>query len=455
MNLKVKELLDILDIKAKNLKDSLLDIEVKKVSTDTRTIKEGELFIPIKGEKFDGHDYIDAAFEKGAILTLSEKKIERPSLIVTDTKQAYYKIAEYYREKINPKVIGITGSVGKTINKEIIARVLSKKYNVLKTQKNFNNEIGVAKTILNLKKKHEILVIEMGIDKFGEMTNLTKMAKPNIVVLTNIGLSHVGNFNSKNDIVKAKFEIFKSIKDDGFIIYNGDDKILKENLINIRYPKISFGYDKNNDVLCKSFKSKGINGSSVKIKTKKQIYKLNLKARGQHLGYSVMPAIYLSEKFNIKPKEVKKSLELYEQKDKRMEIIEIEKNKFICDCYNASLKSMRSSLDTLENTKTNRKKVAILGDILETGYLKEDIHKKVGDYIALKEIDDVILIGEASKYTYDELRKYRKKNLYYYNDKKEFREKHKKHKEALILLKASRGMKLEKIIEYYDGGENA
>ena len=441
---KINELIKILDCKLHKINFNLKK-DIKNISTDTRKIKSKELFIPFKGQNFDGHDFINKAFEKGAILTLSEKKVDFPALIVKDTKKAYYKIAKYYRNKIDPLVIGITGSVGKTTTKEFIYNVLKNKYNVLKTYKNFNNKIGVAKTILNLKPNTDILVLEMGIDYLGEMQVLSKMAKPNYVVLTNIGLSHVGNFNSKDEIVKAKFQIFDHASDSCISIYNGDDSQLNKNIKNIGFNKLSFGYKNNNDIICKKLVSKGIDGNNIEVKYNNLNYKFDTLAIGQHIPYSILPAVLLGNLLNIKNESIIQGIETYKDTDKRMEVVKISDFTIIKDCYNASLESTKSALKTLVNSKSE-KKIAFLGDILELGKYSKYVHKEIGKFLKHINIDKVFLVGSEMKYAFDEVKD--TKNIYYYSKKDMLKDDIKDllSKDSLILLKGSRGMKMEKIV---------
>ncbi|MGM0378298.1 MAG: UDP-N-acetylmuramoyl-tripeptide--D-alanyl-D-alanine ligase [Bacillota bacterium] len=443
---KIDELVNILDCKLHKINLDLKK-EIKNISTDTRKINSQELFIPLKGQNFDGHDFINKAFEKGALLTLSEKLVDYPALIVEDTKKAYYKIAKYYRDKIDPLIIGITGSVGKTTTKEFIYNVLKNKYNVLKTYKNYNNKIGVAKTLLNLKKDTDILVLEMGIDYYGEMKVLSKMAKPNYVVLTNIGLSHVGNFNSKDEIVKAKFQIFDYASDNCIAIYNGDDPQLNRSINKINFNKFSFGYKNENDIVCKKMVSSGIDGNNIELEYNNLSYYFETLAIGQHISYSILPAVLLGILLNIKEKDIIEGIETYKDTDKRMEVVKTDDFTIIKDCYNASLESTKSALKTLINSKYN-KKVAFLGDILELGKYSELVHKEIGNFLKTIKIDKVFLVGSEMKYAYNESKDFLDVN--YYKNKDELKKEIDiaSLQDNLILLKGSRGMEMEKIIDF-------
>ena len=449
MNVKIKEIINLLDCKIKNI--NIDDNEfINQISTDTRNIEKGSVFLALIGERFDGHDFIEKAIDNGAKFIISEIQVDYPCIIVKNTKEAYLKIAEFYREKINPIVIAVTGSVGKTTTKEFINNALKNKYNVLTTYKNFNNEIGVSKTILSLKETDEILVIELGMDHPGEMRVLSKIVKPDYVVLTNIGLSHVGNFNSKDDIVKAKFEVFEYIKKDGLVIYNGDDNTLNENIHKVENKTLKFGYGKGNDIITTSFTSKGICGTKINVITSKNKYEFNTAAIGNHLGYSILPAVLIGEILNLNLDEIKNGIESYKYSDKRMAIEKINNFTVINDTYNASLESMKSAIDTLEDSPINFKKIAILSDILELGNLSKEIHEELGLYLKNKKIDKVIFVGKEVKYSYLKLKKENFLNLEYFNNKEELKTEFKGliEKDAIILLKGSRGTRMEELIEY-------
>jgi|LGOV01.1.fsa_nt_gb UDP-N-acetylmuramoyl-tripeptide--D-alanyl-D-alanine ligase len=448
MRIKISEIISILNCKIENI-DLKNEMIIEQISTDTRKIKKNSLFIALRGDSFDGHDFIEKAVENGAKYVITDKEVSYPCIIVDDTKKAYLKIAEYYREKINPIVIAITGSVGKTTIKDLISIVLKNKYNVLTTYKNHNNEIGVAQTIMQLEKTHEILVIELGMDHLGEMSKLSKIVKPDYVVLTNIGISHIGNFNSKEEILNAKFEIFDYFKSDGTVIYNGDDLTLSDNIKKIDNKKISFGYKSSNNIVTTNFISKGIYGTKINVKSINDIYNIQTKAIGNHLGYSVLPAIVLGEIFNLTNKEIIDGIELYESSDKRMALVEYNKMKIINDTYNASLKSMKSALNTLEDTETKSMKIAILSDILELGSMNKEIHNELGKFISSKKIDRVIFIGDAIKHSYNELKKYNFNECYYFENKNEFEKVINSlvNKDAIVLLKGSRGTRMEEVMD--------
>ena len=451
MKLSLKELKNILDGKVMNIKAD--DLAFIDVSTDTRTIKEASLFIPLIGENFDGHDFIDKAFEKGATLTLSEKEVDWPCFIVKDSKEAYKKIAAYYKEKINPITIAITGSVGKTTTKEITREVLKNKYNVHTTYKNFNNEIGVAKTILQMDSDHEVLVIELGMNHFGEMHELSRMVQPNFIVLTNIGMSHIGNFNSLDDIAKAKFEIFDFCKDNCIGIINGDDLVINERIKHMPYEVKTYGYDKGLDGQVSYFESKGILGTTIEVKTIKEQYMINTEAIGEHLGYSILPSILLGEILDLSKENIIKGIEAFTSTDQRMELMSIGEMTIINDAYNASLESIKSAINTLEDTITLKKRIAFIGDVLELGFLAVSTHERIGRFIREKQIDEVIFIGNLMQSAFNEAKDNDFNDCFYYPNKWQLKNNLEKHltDDAIILIKGSRGTKMEEVIDYIKG----
>lgn len=448
MKLSLKELKNILVGSVMNV--NMEELSFLDISTDTRKIKPGSLFIPLLGENFDGHDFIENAFEQGAILTLTERAVDYPCFVVDNTKEAYKKIAQYYRNKINPITIGITGSVGKTTTKEIISEVLKTKYNVHTTYKNFNNEIGVAQTILELNQDHQVLVIELGMDHFGEMHELSRMVQPNYVVLTNIGMSHVGNFDSLDDIAKAKFEIFDFCKDDCTAVINGDDLVIDEKINKLPYKQKKYGYTKGLDGQVVDFESKGIDGTIIKVKTRVDDYFIDTEAIGEHLGYSILPGILLGEILQVSRENIIKGIKKFTSSDQRMEVIELNEMTIINDAYNASIESIKSAVNTLEETNTYKKRIAFLGDVLELGFLAVSTHERIGRFIREKHIDEVIFIGNLMHNAYNEAKENDCNDVFYYPNKWQLKNNLKKHltDDAIILLKGSRGTKMEEIINF-------
>lgn len=377
---------------------------ITSVTTDSRTVEKGSLFIAIKGAKSDGHDYISGCYEKGALCCISEKELEgidKPYIQVESSLQALKDLAGFYRDNLDIKVVGITGSVGKTSTKETIAAVLGQKYKVLKTNANFNNEIGLPLTVFRLRDDDEVAVLEMGISDFGEMTRLTKIAKPDICVITNIGICHLENLKTRDGILKAKTEIFKSMNPDGTVILNGDD----DKLITIKdvYGKkpVFFGIDnKDADIVADNINNLGLDGMSCTI------YGLDdndktcgmdtvIPVAGYHMVYNAMAASAVGKQLGLTMEQIQAGISSLKTIAGRNNIIRKNGYTVIDDCYNANPVSMKASIDVI-STAIGRK-VCILGDMFELGENEKQLHYQVGEYLAEKPVDVLITVGELSK----------------------------------------------------------
>lgn len=375
---------------------SLLNHEIVGITNDSRKVEKDFLYVPIKGERFDGHDFIKSSYDNGAICVLSENKLDdnKCYIKVDDSFQAFKDIAEYYRGLFDVKVIAITGSVGKTTTKEMIYSVLSQKYNVLKTQGNFNNEIGLPLTLFNLEEEHDIAVVEMGMNDFGEISRLSKIARPDMCVITNIGYSHVGHLKSREGIFKAKSEIFDYQKSGGTAYLNGDDDMLyslKEKRDNIVY----FGFDEQNNVNCDITKQ-GYDGTDFKLSLVDEKVDVHINKPGRYLVYAAMVAATIGHDLGVDDAGIKAGIKEFAPVAKRMDIIEIGDIAIINDVYNASPESVKSAIDIL--CYSDGRKVCILGDMFELGDYAPKLHHEVGEYAAKKGIDLVICAGGMAEF---------------------------------------------------------
>lgn len=374
-------------------------LEVKSIFTDSRKAEEGGLFVPIKGARVDAHDFIEDVMEKGVFATLSEKDLGEkpfPYIFVKSSLQAVKDIAEYYLEQLKIPVVGITGSVGKTSTKEMIAAVLSQKYNTLKTQGNFNNELGLPLTVFRLRQEHEIAVLEMGISDFGEMHRLAKIARPDTCVITNIGLCHLEFLKSRDGILKAKTEIFDFLKPTGHIILNGDDDklVTVENVKGIQ--PLFFGIENKNGVWADEIKPEGLKGISCCIHTEKGSFPVLIPIPGHHMVYNALAGTAVGLTYGLSLAEIKAGIESLQPVSGRFHIIDTGKYTVVDDCYNANPVSMKASLDVL--TDALGRKVAILGDMGELGKEEVEMHREVGVYAVSKNLDLLICVGELSQY---------------------------------------------------------
>ncbi len=370
------------------------------ISTDSRKIAAGDLFIPIVGEKFDGHVFINSALEQGAVGAITQKEIQISSdktlILVDDTLKALQKIASYYRERFSIPFVGITGSVGKTSTKDMIASVLDQKYRVLKTQGNFNNEIGLPLTIFNLESIHEVAVIEMGMSGFGEISRLTAIARPDIAVITNIGLSHIEKLGSRNNILKAKLEILEGLDEDGLVVLNGDDDLLSLQIGKLGYRTVSYGLSDNNDYQARNVENLGEEGTRFNIELSNELYTIHVPVPGIHNVYNALAAIAVAIELGVAIEKAIDGIKEFCPGNMRLNIINRNGIKIINDAYNASPNSMEAALNVLFDIKQEGRTVAVLGDMLEMGDWAPDAHRGVGKYARDKGIDYIITVGKAA-----------------------------------------------------------
>ena len=426
-----------------------LNKEVNGVAIDSRKIEEGYLFIPIKGARVDGHTFISQVMEKGALCTLSEKPLgdEADTYILVDScEQALKDLAEHYRKALGIKVVGITGSVGKTSTKEMIASVLSQKYNVLKTAGNFNNEIGLPLTIFNIREEHEVAVLEMGISDFGEMHRLAKMARPDICVITNIGLCHLENLVDRDGILKAKTEMFDFAAPNAKYILNGDD----DKLITVKEwdgcNPIYFGLSTELSAFAKDIHSLSLKGTSCTICLGDNSFQVTIPIPGHHMVYNALAGALVGRELGLSAEEIKSGIEALVPVSGRNNMIETENFLIIDDCYNANPISTKASLDVLATADT--RKVAILGDMFELGENEKELHYGVGQHAAEKGIDLLICIGALSKNTAEGAIN-NKCSVLHFERKADFLTQADTllNKGDTILVKASHGMEFPEIVE--------
>lgn len=429
--------------------EAKLDMEVTGVAIDSRKVEEGFLFVPIKGARVDGHTFIPQVMEKGALCTLSEVILEgasHPYILAESSEQALKDLAEHYRKALDIKVVGITGSVGKTSTKEMIGSVLSQKYNVLKTAGNFNNEIGLPLTIFNIRDEHEVAVLEMGISDFGEMHRLAKMARPDICVITNIGLCHLENLGDRDGILKAKTEMFDFAQPNATIILNGDD----DKLITVKdwdgYAPLYFGLSTEMGAYAKDIHSLSLKGTSCTICLGDNSFEVTIPIPGHHMVYNALAGALVGRELGLNANEIKAGIEALVPVSGRNNLIETDSLMIIDDCYNANPVSTKASLDVLATVDT--RKVAILGDMFELGENEKELHYGVGKHAAEKGIDLVICIGGLSENTAKGA-SYSNTEVRYFETKAEFLAQAEKFlkKGDTVLVKASHGMEFPEIVE--------
>lgn len=373
---------------------------------DTKEIKLGDVYVGIKGEKVDGSVFYEEAFKNGAkICLLEEIPLEKniyekyPNttiIVVQNTIEAIQKLATYKRSLYNIPVIGVTGSVGKTSTKDIIASVVSTEYKVRKTYGNYNNHIGLPLTILGLK-DHTALVVEMGMNHLGELRKLTNIAKPTICVITNVGTAHIGILGSRENILKAKLEILEGLTKDGIAIINNDNDLLHNwNIENKEYKVKSFGIENKSDIMAEDINLQEA-GSSFTSSIYEEKTKVEVPVTGTHFVYNALCAICVGEALNISKENILKGIKEFELSKNRMEMLKNRKGATIInDCYNASFDSMKASLEVLSKMEGKRK-IAVLGDILEVGEYSNKIHEDVGYEVSKNSIDILITVRRSLK----------------------------------------------------------
>ena len=430
------------------------DGSISSVVIDNRKAKKDSLFIAIKGENHDGHDFIFEAVKAGACAVVCEKKPEGltvPCITVKDTRQAIMSLAKYYRDKFNINTVGITGSVGKTTTKEMIATVLESKFKTLKTKGNFNNEIGLPLTLFELDDGYEAAVIEMGMSNFGEISRLSKTASPSIGVITNIGVSHIESLGSKKGILKAKLEILDGMEYNAPLFLNGDDLLLK-GYKSTQRKIITFGVKNKRCNYRACNITQHNNKTTFYIKYKNNRQKIILPCIGEHNVLNAVCAFAIADKLKINAKKAAEALLKYVPAGMRQNIVNINGMTIIEDCYNASPDSMKAALSTLGVLKCKGKKIAVLSDMLELGEISRQTHLSFGKMIK-KNADILFSYGDFAKYYTDGAKKHDMQACYYFEDKRSLCDTLLGiiNKGDIILFKGSRGMHLEKIMaEVYE-----
>ena len=453
--MKVKEILKV--TKGKMLFGNE-ELEVENFSKDTRTIQKGDIYIGIKGEKFDGSNFWNQALDAGATAVIvsniqiskeeKEKYKDKTIIQVEDTFEALYEIAKYKRSLYNIPVIAVTGSVGKTSTKDIIASVVSQKYKTLKTEGNNNNNIGLPLTILKLK-DHEALVVEMGMNHFGEISLLTNIAKPTLAVITNIGTSHIGNLGSRENILKAKLEILEGMKIPRVIINNDNDLLHKWYEENKEKIKIhTYGINNSSDIIAEKIEL-GEEKSKFVAKTSSEKVNIDVPVGGEHFVYNALCGFMVGKILGLSSKEIQNGILKFELTKKRMDIRVLKNGAtLINDSYNASYESMKASLKYL-SSRTDFRKIAVLGDMLELGDFSKELHEKVGEEVANDNIDVLICRGEFAKNIISKANKNKKTQCILLQNNEEILS---KLQEILkegdgVLIKASNGMKFYEICQ--------
>lgn len=372
--------------------------EVSAVTTDSRKVEKDALFVAIPGARVDGHSFIPQVMENGALAALTERELpelDTPYIQTASSLQAVKDLAEFYLQQLQIPVVGITGSVGKTSTKEMIASILSQRYRTLKTEGNFNNELGLPLTVFRLRGDDEIAVLEMGISDFGEMHRLAKIARPDTAVLTNIGWCHLENLKDRDGILRAKTEIFDYLQDNGHIVLNGDDDKLAtvQEVRGIR--PVRFGLDSGNEYYADQIEPQGFRGIRCTLHTPQGALSVQIPMPGSHMVYNALAGAAVGQIYDLTLEEIREGIESLEPVAGRFHIIETENYTVIDDCYNANPVSMKASLNVLKDGPGRR--VAVLGDMGELGTEERELHRQVGSFAGGCGIDALYCAGPLSE----------------------------------------------------------
>jgi len=383
------------------------DQKITGVSIDSRNMTEGNIFVAIPGERFDGHRFVKDAVKRGASTVIIRKDkvhaIEQetlnsiPVLLVEDTKKALRDMASWYRRKFDLPTVAITGTNGKTTTKDMTFEVLSSRFKVLKSPKSYNNLIGVPLTLFQLDSQTEVLVLELGMSSPDEIGILTRVADPHIGVITNIGPAHLESMRSVESIARAKFELPDNMSSPRTLILNADEPVLAERIKQKKNDEqvISFSIQRKADFVADEIKLNGDGNVSFRVNRDLTI---NLRLLGKHNVYNALAAFAVGRLKELEPQQIKNSLERYTPSELRMELVHIGNVRVINDSYNANPVSVQMALETVENIKVGGRKIAVLGDMLELGDEASDFHLKVGRKVAQSGIHLLLLVGELARF---------------------------------------------------------
>lgn len=431
------------------------DTVVTGVSIDTRTIQQGDLFIPFRGEAVNGHRFVEQAFEKGAAASLWMKDEPNPPanlplIFVDDPEQALQQMARAYRNEHQATFIGITGSNGKTSSKDILAGTLSPYFKVQKTIGNFNNQLGLPITILQLDEDTEVSVLEMGMSGFGEIEFLTKLARPHYTIITNIGEAHMRDLGSREGIAKAKFEIIQGLSEDGILFFDGDEPLL-QNLV-AKTPNLktqAFGFTKGQDLVASNVHATA-QGSSFHVDgiIEGDFF---ISVLGEHQVKNTLNTMLVSKAMGLTDEQIRQALKQVVLTDMRMQLIPVGDVLFINDAYNAAPTSMRAAITFVEQTTIRPEKWLVLGDMLELGEDEQRFHEEIANHIDPQKIQAVCLYGPRMKWLYNKLKTKMDANCLVYSEQDYTpiieKIKNEATTQSILLVKGSRGMQLETIIK--------
>ncbi|HHT7139442.1 UDP-N-acetylmuramoyl-tripeptide--D-alanyl-D-alanine ligase [Bacillus cereus group sp. MYBK226-2] len=450
IRMNLKKLEEVID--GEGLYESFHHLEIHGVCIDSKNMKEGNLFVPIIRVK-DGHEYVKEAMDNGAVASLWKKSYGTPPkgipiIFVDDTLFALQQLAQFYRREINVKVIGITGSNGKTTVKDIIEGILSSTYRVHKTKGNFNSQIGLPLTILEMKRNTEFLILEMGMSEKGQIRNLSRIAQPDVAIITMIGQSHLETLGSREEIAKAKFEIIDGLNDDGLFLYNGDEPLLSQNINMLGIESKSFGGKYTNDLFPTNVQ---LDEYGVHFKLNHSKIQYDVPLHGKHNIFNTIVGIAVGQFYKVPIEKIQEALQQINIIQMRFQFLTAKTGfKIINDAWNASPSSMKAAIETLQTLNAYKKKMIVIGDMLELGKNAETYHREIGKMLNEKSIQYVFTYGELAKIVAEEAsKKYDTGKVQSFNNKAKIAEEVLKviTENDVVLLKGSREMALEQIVQ--------
>jgi UDP-N-acetylmuramoyl-tripeptide--D-alanyl-D-alanine ligase len=428
---------------------------LRNVSIDSRKISKDCLFVAIKGQRFDGHHFVDKAVSEGAIALLIDKRklheindFDIPVITVDDTIKALGELAKSWRKKLNTKIIGITGSAGKTSTKEMVAMLLSTKYKVNRTIANQNNHIGVPLTIFSTNEKHDVLVAELGTNHFGEIEYTANIALPDYAMITNIGESHLEFFINKRRILKEKIALFKATaKMNGTLFINDDDKMLKQEAGNYEN-RVTYGFNSHSAVRGKMIGYLDDGRPEIEITYKKNKLQVDIPLYGEANAKNFLAASAVAFTLGLSVKEISEGMKKLNKVEKRLNVKRKKNFLIIDDTYNANPSSMREAMNLAGKITIHKRKIALLGDMFELGEKAPLMHRELVSAIRSNKFDSVYLIGSLMKNLYEELKNTNITSIYF-NSRKRLNTFLTKQdfSDSVILIKGSRGMKMEEFVE--------
>ena len=427
------------------------DTVITDIQYDSRQVKDGTLFVPIKGARVDAHRFIEECLAKGASATLTENNVPanavKPYIRVEDTLEALQALAAYYRSQCKLTVVGVTGSVGKTSTKEMIAAALSKGLDVMKTQGNKNSQIGLPMTMFDIAAHNDTAVIEMGMSEFGEMDRLADIARPDFAVMTNIGVAHIENLGTQQNIRSEKFKITKHFGENSVLFLNGDDVLLKELHGKQSFPTVTFGLSTDNDYYAKDMETVGFQTNFVCC-CKDGAFALTIPALGEHSVKNALAAFAVGKHLGLNAQTIQEGLLTYKNAPMRQQIYQLHGMTLIDDSYNSSPEAAKVSLDVMKSIAKG-KSVAVLADMLELGEQSAKEHYRVGEHLAKIGIDILLTVGEFSENTAAGAKENGCGNVHSFdsNEKAYAYLKTITEPDMTILVKGSRGMHTDEIVK--------